>query len=138
MSLVAAVGVRELGGTGVGAADGCPRSGAVPCTGSWMVMSSSTTLLLEAGLPSSSAWVFQAANVITGTVDLVGDIGRRVLTNLLPARRLRVSARKVKSPISRYHTISRAASKAMTKLARSGSVPGMDSAALTMATRRVW
>ncbi|MFG2562306.1 recombinase family protein [Streptomyces sp. NPDC048496] len=32
----------------------------------------------------------------------IGAIGRRVLSALLPARRSRVSARKVKSPISRY------------------------------------
>ncbi|MGW6143941.1 hypothetical protein ACWFRM_23440 [Streptomyces sp. NPDC055144] len=32
----------------------------------------------------------------------IGEIGRRVLSALLPARRSRVSARKVKSPISRY------------------------------------
>ncbi|GAA3532866.1 hypothetical protein GCM10022419_010020 [Nonomuraea rosea] len=34
---------------------------------------------------------------------LVGSIGRRVLAGLLPPRRPRVSTRKVKSPISRYH-----------------------------------
>jgi hypothetical protein len=32
----------------------------------------------------------------------LGEIGRRVLSALLPARRTRVSTRKVKSPISRY------------------------------------
>ncbi|MGW4386271.1 hypothetical protein [Streptomyces sp. NPDC004685] len=32
----------------------------------------------------------------------IGEIGRRVLSALLPARRSRVSTRKVKSPISRY------------------------------------
>lgn len=32
----------------------------------------------------------------------IGEIGRRVLSALLPARRNRVSTRKVKSPISRY------------------------------------
>jgi len=37
----------------------------------------------------------------TGT-DHVGVIGRRLLAGLLPPRRLRVSTRKVKSPISRY------------------------------------
>jgi Insertion element 4 transposase N-terminal/Transposase DDE domain len=47
--------------------------------------------------------VIKAAAVLTDTVDLVGTIGRRVLAGLLPARRLRVSTRKVKSPISRYH-----------------------------------
>ncbi len=45
----------------------------------------------------------QAANVITGTViDLIGAIGRRVLDNLLPDRRLRVSPRIVKRAISKF------------------------------------
>jgi len=45
----------------------------------------------------------QAANVIAGTViDLTGAIGRRVLDNLLPDRRLRVSPRVVKRAISKY------------------------------------
>lgn len=35
--------------------------------------------------------------------DLKGTIGRAVLAHFLPPRRPRVSARKVKSPISRYH-----------------------------------
>ncbi|MDP9864324.1 MULTISPECIES: IS4 family transposase [Streptosporangium] len=39
-----------------------------------------------------------------GAVDLLGGIGRAVLAGLLPARRRRLSIRKVKSPISRYHT----------------------------------
>jgi hypothetical protein len=44
--------------------------------------------------------VVQAAGIIdTG---LVGATGRSILAALLPARRLRVSTRKVKSPISRY------------------------------------
>jgi hypothetical protein len=38
-----------------------------------------------------------------GRTDLTGVIGRAVLANPLPARRARYSARKVKSPISRYH-----------------------------------
>jgi hypothetical protein len=38
-----------------------------------------------------------------GEVDLSGVIGRAVLAHPLPARRARYSARKVKSPISRYH-----------------------------------
>jgi hypothetical protein len=47
--------------------------------------------------------VVQAANVIVGTsIDLVGSIGRRLLNNLMPARRLRVSPRAVKRPLSRY------------------------------------
>ena len=38
-----------------------------------------------------------------GRIDLAGAIGRAVLAHPLPARRARYSARKVKSPISRYH-----------------------------------
>jgi len=45
----------------------------------------------------------QAAGIIADTViDLIGAIGRRVLDNLLPARRLRVSPRIVKRAISKY------------------------------------
>ena len=47
--------------------------------------------------------VIQAANVIAGeTIDLAGTIGRHILASLLPARRLRVSPRAVKRPLSRY------------------------------------
>ena len=46
--------------------------------------------------------VVQAADVVTTTAESVGLIGRRVLADLLPPRRTRVSTRKVKSPISRY------------------------------------
>ncbi|MGW3661507.1 IS4 family transposase [Streptomyces sp. NPDC005151] len=47
--------------------------------------------------------VIQAANVIADTrIDLVGTIGRAVLDQLMPARRLRVSPRAVKRPLSRY------------------------------------
>ena len=45
----------------------------------------------------------QAANVIAGTVvDLIGALGRRVLDNLRPDRRLRVSPRIVKRAIPKY------------------------------------
>jgi hypothetical protein len=45
----------------------------------------------------------QATGVIAGTIiDLTGTIGRRVLNNLLPDRRLRVSPRIVKRALSRY------------------------------------
>src|SRR5215472_13419232 len=37
-----------------------------------------------------------------GPADLRGVIGRAVLSTLLPARRLRYSARKIKAPTSRY------------------------------------
>jgi len=47
--------------------------------------------------------VVRATNVIADTtIDLVGSIGRAVLDNLMPARRLRVSPRAVKRPLSRY------------------------------------
>jgi hypothetical protein len=47
--------------------------------------------------------VIQAAGVIAGTViDLAGTIGRAVLNQPMPARRLRVSPRAVKRPLSRY------------------------------------
>jgi hypothetical protein len=59
----------------------------------------SFTIALEAARDS----VVAANNVVPADIDLVGDIGRAVLAGLLPARRPRFSARKVKSPISRYH-----------------------------------
>jgi hypothetical protein len=46
--------------------------------------------------------VTTAGNIITGVTDLAGDIGRAVLANLHPPRRPRVSARRVKSPLSRW------------------------------------
>lgn len=47
--------------------------------------------------------IAQAANVIAETsIDLVGSIGRRLLDNLMPSRRLRISPRAVKRPLSRY------------------------------------
>jgi hypothetical protein len=48
--------------------------------------------------------LIQAAGVIAATsIDLVGKIGRQVLDNLLPDRRLRVSPRIVKRAISKYN-----------------------------------
>ncbi|MGY3061646.1 hypothetical protein ACVWZD_005944 [Streptomyces sp. TE3672] len=44
--------------------------------------------------------VVQAAGISSGAT---GVIGRQILAGLLPPRRPRVSTRKVKSPISRYH-----------------------------------
>jgi hypothetical protein len=44
-----------------------------------------------------------AAGIIADPADPAGVIGRAVLGALLPPRRPRVSARKVKSPLSRYH-----------------------------------
>ena len=47
--------------------------------------------------------VVQAAAVIAGTViDLIGTIGRAVLSQPMPSRRLRLSPRAVKRPLSRY------------------------------------
>jgi hypothetical protein len=47
--------------------------------------------------------IVQAANVIAETtIDLIGTIGRHLLDNLMPTRRLRVSPRAVKRPLSRY------------------------------------
>ncbi|MGW1087364.1 hypothetical protein ACWD4L_13680 [Streptomyces sp. NPDC002596] len=47
--------------------------------------------------------IAQAAGIIADTViDLVGTIGRAVLDQLMPTRRLRVSPRAVKRPLSRY------------------------------------
>jgi hypothetical protein len=46
----------------------------------------------------------QAAGIIAGTaIDLVGAIGRVLLGNLLPPRRLRTNARTVKRAISKYN-----------------------------------
>jgi hypothetical protein len=44
-----------------------------------------------------------ARNITGGDTDLAGDIGRAVLAGLCPPRRPRVCARKVKSPLSRWH-----------------------------------
>lgn len=49
--------------------------------------------------------MIQANGIVTADTDrdtLLGMIGRRILTGLLPSRRQRVSTRKVKSPMSRY------------------------------------
>jgi hypothetical protein len=47
--------------------------------------------------------VTSGRNVISGTADLAGDIGRAVLASLHGPRRPRVCARKVKSPLSRWN-----------------------------------
>ncbi|MFD7924316.1 IS4 family transposase, partial [Streptomyces sp. NPDC059740] len=47
--------------------------------------------------------IVRASGIIADTtIDLVGTIGRTVLDHLMPARRLRVSPRAVKRPLSRY------------------------------------
>jgi Transposase DDE domain len=62
-----------------------------PDRGSFIALSAARDLLI------------QAVNVIAGTViDLIGALGRRVLDNLLPDRRLRVSPRIVKRAISKF------------------------------------
>jgi hypothetical protein len=55
-------------------------------------------------LPAARDQLVLAAGVITGTdVDLVGTIGRHVLAQLLPARRVRTKDRIVKRAISKYN-----------------------------------
>jgi hypothetical protein len=54
-------------------------------------------------LSAAQDLLVKAENVITDSVDLVGDIGHAVLADLLPPRRPRTSVRKVKSPLSRYN-----------------------------------
>jgi len=47
--------------------------------------------------------VTSASNIISGTPDLAGGIGRAIPANLHGPRRPRVCARKVKSPLSRWN-----------------------------------
>ncbi|MGI5518018.1 hypothetical protein [Streptomyces sp. CA-106131] len=54
-------------------------------------------------LNTSRDLLIQAAGVIKTTVDLVGTIGRRVLADLMPDRRIRTRPRVVKRAISRYN-----------------------------------
>jgi len=63
----------------------------------------SFTIALEAARDTlaNAAGILPAEH--DGRIDLAGTIGRAVLAHPLPARRARYSARKVKSPISRYH-----------------------------------
>jgi hypothetical protein len=72
-------------------------------------------------LNSARDQLIQAAGVIAGTViDLVGKIGRQVLDNLLPDRRIRVAPRIVKRAISKYNargpTINRTSYKATLRI----------------------
>lgn len=53
-------------------------------------------------LQSARDHVVQAIGIVPDQPGSLGLIGRRVLARLLPPRRLRVSTRKVKSPMSRY------------------------------------
>jgi hypothetical protein len=54
-------------------------------------------------LHSAIQTLIQADGVITSPISPAGRIGRAVLDSLLPPRRPRVSARKVKSPLSRWN-----------------------------------
>ena len=47
--------------------------------------------------------IIQAAGIIADTVDLAGRIGRHVLANLMPDRRVRTKTRIVKRAISKYN-----------------------------------
>lgn len=46
--------------------------------------------------------LIRAQDIAGDPCDAVGEIGRLLIAGLMPARRFRVSARKVKSPLSRY------------------------------------
>jgi len=47
--------------------------------------------------------IITARSIIASThIDLVGTIGRHILTDLLPARRARICPRTVKRPLSKY------------------------------------
>ena len=57
----------------------------------------------QIAVDTAQTLVTNACNVLTGTTDLAGNIGRAVLANLNPPRRPRVCARRVKSPLSRWN-----------------------------------
>jgi hypothetical protein len=76
---------------------------------------------LTIALHSARDQLIQAAGVLaSATIDLVGKIGRQVLDNLLPDRRLRVAPRVVKRAISKYNargpTINRTSYKATLRI----------------------
>lgn len=54
-------------------------------------------------LTTAQNLLINASNIIDDTADLTGQIGRAVLAEPAPPRRLRVSTRKVKSALSRYN-----------------------------------
>ena len=54
-------------------------------------------------LETAKQTLTRAAGVVADGAHLTGRIGRAVLDGLLPPRRPRVSARKVKSPLSRWN-----------------------------------
>jgi hypothetical protein len=57
----------------------------------------------QIAVETAQAMVTQARNILTGTDDLAGAIGRAVLADLHPPRRPRVCARRIKSPLSRWN-----------------------------------
>jgi hypothetical protein len=57
----------------------------------------------QIAIDTAQMLVTGARNVITGTPDLTGRIGRAILASLHPPRRPRVCARRVKSPLSRWN-----------------------------------
>ena len=57
----------------------------------------------QIAVQTAQTLVTGARGIVTGTVDLAGDIGRAVLASLHPPRRPRVCARRVKSPLSRWN-----------------------------------
>lgn len=85
--------------------------------------------------------VIQAAGAVSSSdgADLVGLIGHRVLSRLLPPRRQRVSTRKVKSPVSRYSERRDDGrpntSRAVTSLDVTVLVPGAEERPLPTASR---
>ncbi|WP_258382497.1 hypothetical protein [Streptomyces sp. NTH33] len=65
--------------------------------------SSTTRARPRYGRPSRRASSPAAVATADTDIDLVGVIGRRVLTQLLPARRVRTKDRIVKRAISKYN-----------------------------------
>jgi hypothetical protein len=60
-----------------------------------------------AALQTAAQTLIQADGILASGTSPAGRIGRAVLDDLLPPRRARVSARKVKSPLSRWCDLSR-------------------------------
>jgi hypothetical protein len=80
-----------------------------------------------AALQTAIQTLIQADGIITSHPSTIGRIGRAVLDGLLPPRRPRVSARKVKSPLSRWNNTDPhrpARSTPITSLAIAVSSPG--------------
>jgi len=73
------------------------------CAGGLDPDRASFTVALEAARDTLTTATGILPTEASGRIDLIGVIGRAVLAHPLPARRARYSARKVKSPISRYH-----------------------------------